>query len=112
MCSIHANSAADAVVKLSTLPLLAGRNIDSGFVVPTVAGSIDLVVHCELERGGRRRIAEIVAPTGAVAGATVPSTPLFRSAGGALVATGGLPQRGEKFARLGIDPRSLLEGAR
>ncbi|NYG99573.1 pilus assembly protein CpaF [Schumannella luteola] len=112
MCSIHANSAADALVKLSTLPLLAGRNIDSGFVVPTVAGSIDLVVHCELERGGRRRIAEIVAPTGSVIGATVPSTELFRSVDGVLVPTGGLPARGAKFARHGVDPRLLLEAAR
>jgi hypothetical protein len=55
MCSIHANSARDALVKLSTLPLLAGRNIDSGFVVPTVASAIDLVVHCELVKGGQRR---------------------------------------------------------
>ena len=33
MCTIHANSAQDALVKLCTLPLLAGRNIDSAFVV-------------------------------------------------------------------------------
>ena len=58
MSSIHANSARDALVKLSTLPLLAGRNIDSQFVVPTVAGCIDLVVHCELGRGGVRRVVE------------------------------------------------------
>ena len=32
-------------MKLCTLPLLAGRNIDSSFVVPTVASCIDLVVH-------------------------------------------------------------------
>ena len=50
MCSIHANSAQDALVKLSTLPLLAGRNIDSSFVIPTVASSIDIVVHCSLHR--------------------------------------------------------------
>ncbi|MCU1404761.1 MAG: pilus assembly protein CpaF, partial [Glaciihabitans sp.] len=36
MCSIHANGARDALAKLSILPLLAGRNIDSSFVVPTV----------------------------------------------------------------------------
>ncbi|HZK59977.1 MAG TPA: ATPase, T2SS/T4P/T4SS family, partial [Cryobacterium sp.] len=35
MCSIHANSARDALAKLCTLPLLAGRNIDSSFVLPT-----------------------------------------------------------------------------
>ena len=58
MCSIHANTARDALAKLCTLPLLAGRNIDSAFVLPTVAGCIDIVVHCELDRHGaaaRRR---------------------------------------------------------
>ncbi len=50
--------------KLTTLPLLAGRNIDASFVVPTVATSIDLVVHAELDRTGHRHVVEIVAPTG------------------------------------------------
>jgi pilus assembly protein CpaF len=68
MCSIHANSARDALSKLSTLPLLAGRNIDSSFVLPTVAGCIDIVVHCELDRHGRRRVGEIIAPTGRLSG--------------------------------------------
>ena len=53
MCSIHANTARDALAKLSTLPLLAGRNIDSAFVVPTVAACIDIVVHCEIDRARR-----------------------------------------------------------
>jgi len=69
MCSIHANSARDALGKLSTLPLLAGRNIDSAFVLPTVAGCIDIVVHCEIDRFGRRRVTEIIAPSGQLTGA-------------------------------------------
>src|SRR4051795_3295709 len=44
MCTVHANSARDALVKMCTLPLLAGENVSSRFVVPTVASSIDLVV--------------------------------------------------------------------
>ena len=47
MCSIHAKSAQHALVKLCTLPLLAGRNIDHSFVLPTVAGTIDVVVHLQ-----------------------------------------------------------------
>jgi pilus assembly protein CpaF len=43
MCSIHANSAREAVTKLCTLPLLAGENVAHAFVVPTVASSIDIV---------------------------------------------------------------------
>jgi pilus assembly protein CpaF len=38
MCTLHANSAREAVVKMCTLPLLAGENIRTAFVVPTDAG--------------------------------------------------------------------------
>jgi pilus assembly protein CpaF len=97
MCSIHANSAGDALIKLATLPLLAGRNIDSSFVLPTVASSIDLVVHAELERSGRRRVVEIVAPTGEIAGGTVAATRLFEVREGQLQATGRTPARQGRF---------------
>ena len=39
MCTVHANSAREAVTKMCTLPLLAGENVGSRFVVPTVAAS-------------------------------------------------------------------------
>ena len=45
MASLHANSARETLVKLCTLPLLSGENISARFVVPTVASSVDLVVH-------------------------------------------------------------------
>lgn len=64
--TIHANSAREALGKLAALPLLAARNIDAGFVVPAVAASVDLVVHCERDARGHRRVAEIVRPTGVV----------------------------------------------
>jgi pilus assembly protein CpaF len=59
LCTIHANSAQDALLKLSTLPLLAGQNISADFIQPTIAACIDLVVHCQLDRSGRRGVAEI-----------------------------------------------------
>lgn len=105
--SIHANSARDALVKLCTLPLLAGRNIDAAFVVPTVASCVDLVVHCELARG-RRRVAEIVAPSGAVTGGVVEASPVFATEGGVLRATGGYPVRRAKFEAAGLDPAQVL----
>jgi len=55
MCTLHANSAREAIIKMCTLPLLAGENIGSRFVVPTVASSIDIVIHQALERDGVRR---------------------------------------------------------
>lgn len=77
MSSVHANSARDALVKLCTLPLLAGRNIDSAFVVPTVASCVDLVVHCELDASGHRRVREILAPSGRCEGGVIEASVVF-----------------------------------
>jgi pilus assembly protein CpaF len=59
LCTIHANSAKDAISKLCTLPLLAGSNITSEFVNPTVGSCIDLVVHCRMLPNGERVVEEI-----------------------------------------------------
>ena len=108
MCSIHANSARDALTKLSTLPLLAGRNIDSSFVVPTVASSIDIVVHCELDRNGTRRITEILATSGSVTESAIETTTIFAVQHGTLLATGSHPTKLEKFKAAGFDPAAVL----
>lgn len=60
LCTIHANSAKDAISKICTLPLLAGANISSDFVKATVGSSLNLVVHCELSESGHRKISEII----------------------------------------------------
>jgi pilus assembly protein CpaF len=64
MGTIHANSARDAVLKLQTLPLLAGSNISHSFTVQTVASAIDLVVQISLGLDGSRRVTEILELTG------------------------------------------------
>ena len=64
--TIHANSAAEALEKLSILPLLAGRNIDRSFIAPAIASSVSLVVHCARDAVGRRRVVEVLGPTGEV----------------------------------------------
>ena len=67
MATIHANSARDAIMKLQTLPLLAGENISYQFISPIVAQSIDLVIHTTILRdSGARRITEIGYLTGRV----------------------------------------------
>ncbi|WP_130178081.1 CpaF family protein [Cryobacterium sp. SO1] len=108
MCSIHANSARDALAKLSTLPLLAGRNIDSAFVLPTVAGCIDIVLHCEMDRHGRRRVTEIIAPSGQLTGSIIEASPLFLMKDGVLEHTGGFPTKLAKFRAAGLDPAEVL----
>jgi pilus assembly protein CpaF len=64
MGTLHANSPRDAIIKLQTLPLLAGENISHKFIAPTVASAIDLIVHATLDATSTRRINEVAAITG------------------------------------------------
>lgn len=111
MCTVHANSAREAVVKMCTLPLLAGENVGSRFVVPTVASSVDLVVHVALDPDGVRRVREIVAVPGRVEADVVETSDVFtRRAGGELVRADGYPPHPERFTRVGLDVAALLAG--
>jgi pilus assembly protein CpaF len=111
MCTVHANSAREAVTKLCTLPLLAGENVTTSFVVPTVASSIDIVVHAATEADGRRRVREIVAVPGRVEGDVVEVAGIFRSEGARLLRDSGFPPHSDRFQQSGFDLRSLLDAS-
>ncbi len=111
MCTLHANSAREALTKMCTLPLLAGENISARFVVPTVAASVDLVVHLALDPHGVRRVAEVVAVPGRVEGDVIETEPVFEWRDGALRRGIGLPPRLDRFARIGVDVVGLLNEA-
>ena len=108
MATVHANSARESLVKLCTLPLLAGENISARFVVPTVAASVDIVVQLGIEPGGRRRVCEIVAVPGRVEADVIEAEPIFSTEGGRLVRAQGMPPRLENFAQCDIDIHALL----
>jgi pilus assembly protein CpaF len=108
MCSVHANSAREAVTKMCTLPLLAGDNVGHAFVVPTVASSIDLVVHTVTEADGRRRIHEIVAVPGRAEGSVVETEDVFVWRGDRLARGDGFPPHADRFTRAGYDLAALL----
>ena len=109
MCTIHANSAADALTKLCTLPLLAGENISRNFVVPTVATCIDVVVHCERDRDGRRRVREVLTVGSRVENGVIETSTLFRrDTEGDLVLNTAAGLEFDAFARRDIDPRDVL----
>src|SRR5690606_4618604 len=110
MASIHANSAREALVKMCTLPLLAGENIGSRFVVPTVAASVDLVVHITIDSDGVRQVEEIVAVPGRVENDLIETEPLFARQNGRLQRLAGMPPRPERFAQRGIDLHRVLNG--
>ena len=108
MCTLHANSAREALTKMCTLPLLAGENISARFVVPTVASSVDLVVHLALDAQGRRTVTEIVAVPGRVEEDIIEVEPIFERSDLALKWVGGMPHRPERYTRIGVDVHRLL----
>ncbi|MEO8105953.1 MAG: ATPase, T2SS/T4P/T4SS family [Actinomycetes bacterium] len=108
MCSLHANSARDAIIKMCTLPLLAGENVGHAFVVPTVASSVDIVVHAVTDVAGVRRVREIAGVPGHTEGDAIALEPLFAWRGGELVREAGFPPHTERFEERGIDLARLL----
>jgi pilus assembly protein CpaF len=108
MCSVHANSAREAITKMCTLPLLAGENVSSRFVVPTVAGSVDLVVQIGLDADGRRRVREVVAVPGRMEGDVVEMADIFTRRAGSLVRADGFPPHLDRFTQAGVDLASML----
>jgi pilus assembly protein CpaF len=111
MCTIHANSAREAVTKLCTLPLLAGENVTHGFVVPTVAGCVDIVVQIARDALGHRRVREVVALPGRVETDGVEVAEIFVSRAQRLVRAEGWPPYAERFAQVGFDLTELLRTA-
>jgi pilus assembly protein CpaF len=110
--TLHANSAREAVTKLCTLPLLAGQNIAAEFVIPTVAGCVDIIVHTTTSRDGRRQVREIAALPGRVEAGVVEVADIFARHGGELVRGTGFPPHEDRFAVAGYDLAQILRPAR
>ena len=110
MCTLHANSAREALVKMCTLPLLAGENVSARFVVPTVAASVDLVVHLGIDQHGIRRVNEIVGVPGRVEHEVIEIETIFHRRSGELRRAGGMPPRTDRYERMGIDVHAVLAG--
>ena len=110
MATLHANSAREALSKLCLLPLLAGENVTSSFVVPTVAGALDLVCQVQRDPSGRRFITEVIALPGRIEGMQVETSTLWTFDGDVLTRGNGSIDTHERFAAAGFDLAQLLHG--
>jgi len=108
MCTLHANSAREALVKMCTLPLLAGENVSAGFVVPTVAASVDLVVHLGTDHRGHRRVREVIGVTGRAEGDVIETSELYTYVDGQLRRGDGYPPHAERYEQAGYELGELL----
>jgi pilus assembly protein CpaF len=77
-------------------------------VVPTVAASVDLIVHLGMGADGVRRVNEVVAVPGRVEHDVIETEPLFVRDGDRLVRATGMPSRMEAYDRAGVDVLGLL----
>jgi hypothetical protein len=93
---------------MCTLPLLAGENISARFVVPTVAASVDLVVHLGIDLEGVRRVNEIVAVPGRVENDIIETETVFERCRAERGASGCMARRMASFQRLGIEVEPVM----
>lgn len=85
------------------------ENISARFVVPTVANSVDLVVHLGIDTAGVRRVNEIVSVPGRVENDIIEAEPIFeRGTHDQVQRARGMPPRLERYAQVGIDIHDLL----
>jgi pilus assembly protein CpaF len=119
LCTVHANSAPDALNALVNAALMAGENVSERIVRKVFSEALDIVVHVDrddLARGGgiRRQVTEITAVTPSLHDAFT-CEPLFvrRALGQPLEWTGAVPERLEaRIARAvpgATGMRELLE---
>lgn len=106
LTTVHANNAREALRKLTTLPLLAGDNVDREFVTATVAAVVDVVVHTERDAAGQRRVGEILGVAEQVGGRETISAGTIYTRDG----DGRLTWTGQFLERLHLDPSSMGEG--
>ena len=87
---------------------MAGENIGSRFVVPTVAASVDLVVHIGIDARGHRAVREVSTVSGRVENDLIETEAVFAMRSKELVRGAGVPTRRDRFEQAGIDLDRLL----
>ena len=80
-------------------------------MVPTVASSVDLVVHLGIGPDGTRHVEEVVAVPGRVENDVIETEPIFVRRQDRLLRAPGVPPHPERYERVGVDVRALLNAA-
>ncbi|MBA2528710.1 MAG: CpaF family protein, partial [Euzebyales bacterium] len=121
-CTVHANSARDALNALVNAAIMAGENVSEPIVRKVFASAIDVVVHLDMDdpnrvdprAGIRRQVLEVIAVVPALHD-DFSTEPVFarEALGRPLEWTGMVPPDAERIERSlpeGMTLRSLLEG--
>jgi pilus assembly protein CpaF len=119
-CTVHANSAREALTAIVNAAIMAGENVSEHIVRSVFASAIDLVVHCDLDDGPHggggilRQVTQIIAVVPALHD-DFSTEPIFRreAIGAPLEWTGIVPPGADALERRlpeGMSVRAILEG--
>lgn len=111
LCTMHANSAREALQRLETLVLLSGNSLPLKAVRTNITLALDIIVFLARFADGVRRVAQVAEVTG-MEGEMITLSDLFaadtRKAGRTLTvelrATGGVPKFYDQLRRQGEEP--------
>ena len=104
LTTLHANSPRDALSRLETMVLMAGFDLPIRAIRDQVASALDVIVHQERDRDGRRHITEISEAQG-MEGDVITLSKVFTwdHAKRSLVHTGLRPRLLERLADRGVE---------
>lgn len=111
MCTVHSNSARDAVARLETMVLMAGTELPSRATREQIVSALDLIVHIRRYEDGVRRV-EAIAEVVGLEGETPLLQDVFRferqgvdqgRVRGQYVATGIVPRFTAELRAMGFD---------
>jgi pilus assembly protein CpaF len=104
MCTVHANSAADALTRLETLALFAGTGLPVSALRAHIAAAIDAVVFVRRGADGARRVSEVAELASVSSARKLTIRPLLEMRDGALVAVDA-PRRDARRAAVDLVTR-------
>lgn len=109
-CSLHANSARQALNKLRIYTLMAEEGVGPQVANEMIAETIDLVVHQRLDHRSGQRLVESIVEVDGLAESRVLTSEVFRSEDGQLRWTGLRPKCATRIEERGIAlPWGVLE---
>jgi len=111
LSTVHANGPRDALARVETMVLMAGFDLPSRAIREQIASALNLVVHIERFRDGKRRVANVTEVLG-MEGDVISMQDIFRwdYAAGTLVPTGIRPEFETRLRDSGVHlPAGVFE---
>jgi pilus assembly protein CpaF len=111
MCTVHADSPREALVKMHTYALMTGEGVPSSAILEMIARTVQVVVHCRRARDGDRRYVDSIFELTGLQSGVITGHELFVRRNGELRWTGVRPHCEERLTEAGQDLSRLWRDA-